>query len=125
LLTPTRIYTDLLGALCDHETHAAAHVTGGGWTNLLRMGDGRYVVEEPFDAQPVFEFVQRAGDVADAEMHRTFNMGTGFVAALPEGEAEAVAAATDGRVIGRVEAADDGETAGDGGVVAIRGLALS
>jgi phosphoribosylformylglycinamidine cyclo-ligase len=36
-------------------------------------------------------------------MHRTFNMGTGFVAAVaPEG-AGSLAAATDGRVIGRVE----------------------
>jgi phosphoribosylformylglycinamidine cyclo-ligase len=49
-------------------------------------------------------------------MHRTFNMGTGFVAALPEGDAETVAdELADARVIGRVEA---------GEAVEIRGLKL-
>lgn len=118
LLEPTRLYTALLPALRTHQTHAAAHVTGGGWTNLLRMGDARYEVTEPFEPQPVFEFIQAEGNVSDEEMHRTFNMGTGFVAALPETEAEAVVAETeDGRIIGSVA---DGEPA-----VSIRGLELS
>jgi phosphoribosylformylglycinamidine cyclo-ligase len=116
LLEPTRIYTDLLDPLRDHDTHAAAHVTGGGWENLTRMGAFRYEITDPFEAQPVFEFVQEEGDVADEEMHRTFNMGTGFVAALDPEDAEALVAETDGRVIGTVE---DGEEA-----VAIRGLEL-
>jgi len=116
LLEPTRIYADVLAPLREHGAHAAAHVTGGGWTNLERMGEFRYVVDDPFDPQPVFGFVQAEGGVSDEEMHRTFNMGTGFVAALPPEAAERVVAATDdGRVIGRVEA-------GDG--VAIRGLEL-
>jgi phosphoribosylformylglycinamidine cyclo-ligase len=115
LLEPTRIYTDLLDPMRAHGVTAAAHVTGGGWTNLSRLGDDRYVVDDPFDPQPVFEFVQSAGNVSDEEMHRTFNMGTGFVAALDPADAEALADAVDGRVIGRVEE-------GDG--VAIRGLEL-
>jgi len=94
----------------------AAHITGGGWTNLERLGENRYVVDEPFAAQPVFEFVQQEGNVSDEEMHTTFNMGTGFVAAVgDESAAESLAESTDGRVIGHVEA-------GDG--VSIRGLEL-
>jgi phosphoribosylformylglycinamidine cyclo-ligase len=109
LLEPTRIYTDLLGPLRGQETHAAAHVTGGGWTNLTRMGEHQYKVTDPFEAQPVFEFVQREGNVEDEEMHRTFNMGTGFVAAMPESDAEAVLRGTvDGRVIGTVAESDEG-----------------
>ena len=116
LLEPTRIYREVLEPLHAAETHAAAHVTGGGWTNLSRMGAFRYVVEDPFDAQPVFEFVQEEGDVSDEEMHRTFNMGTGFVAALPEDDADAVVdELDDARVIGSVE---------DGDSVEIRGLEL-
>jgi phosphoribosylformylglycinamidine cyclo-ligase len=115
LLEPTRIYTDLLDPMREHGVRAAAHVTGGGWGNLERLGDHRYVVEDPFDPQPVFEFVQSEGNVSDEEMHRTFNMGTGFVAAVDPDQAEALATATDGRVVGRVEE-------GDG--VAIRGLEL-
>ena len=115
LLEPTRLYTHLLGPMRAHGVRGAAHVTGGGWTNLERLGDHRYVVEDPWPIQPVFEFVQSAGNVGDEEMHRAFNMGTGFVAALPPERAEALAGETDGRVVGRVE---------EGGGVAIRGLEL-
>ncbi|MFC7134543.1 MULTISPECIES: phosphoribosylformylglycinamidine cyclo-ligase [Salinibaculum] len=120
LLEPTRIYTDVLAGLRAHETHAAAHVTGGGWTNLTRMGAHRYEITDPFDAQPVFEFVQEEGDVSDEEMHRTFNMGTGFVAALPPEDAESlVESDEDARIIGEVQETDDDEAS-----VAIRGLEL-
>ncbi|KAB1194224.1 phosphoribosylformylglycinamidine cyclo-ligase [Haloferax sp. MBLA0076] len=115
LLEPTRLYTYLLDDLRAAETRAAAHVTGGGWTNLERMGDFRYVVDDAFDPQAVFEFVQERGGVSDEEMHKTFNMGTGFVAAVPEANAEALVEATDGRIIGHVE---------DGSGVSIRGLDL-
>jgi len=115
LLRPTRIYTDLLEPMGDHDVRAAAHVTGGGWTNLLRMGDRRYVIDDPLPAQRIFEFVQQEGAVSDEEMHRTFNMGTGFVVAVPEANAEPLVADTDGQVIGRVEA---------GNSVEIRGLTL-
>lgn len=104
LLEPTRIYTDVLEPLREHASHAAAHITGGGWTNLSRMGEFRYEITDPFDAQPVFELVQEEGNVSDEEMHRTFNMGTGFVAALAPDDAEKVVEDTDdGRIIGHVE----------------------
>ena len=115
LLEPTRIYTDLLDPMREHGVNAAAHVTGGGWTNLDRLGDHRYAVDDPFDPQPVFDYVQETGNVPDEEMYRTFNMGTGFVAALPPSNADELATAVDGRVVGRVE---------DGEGVAVRGLEL-
>jgi len=115
LLEPTRIYAYLLEDLRDHDAHAAAHVTGGGWTNLERMGEFRYDVSDPLPAQDVFAFVQDAGNVNDEEMHRTFNMGTGFVVALPESEADSLVEATDGEKIGEVE---------EGEEVAVRGLTL-
>ncbi|OYR52896.1 phosphoribosylformylglycinamidine cyclo-ligase [Halorubrum sp. Ea8] len=124
LLEPTRTYTDLLDPMRERDVRGAAHVTGGGWTNLTRLGDHRYVVEDAFDPQPVFEFVQSEGSVSDEEMHRTFNMGTGFVAALDPDDAESLAAETNGRVIGRVADADGGETGEPSGAVAIRGLEL-
>ncbi|WP_330631197.1 phosphoribosylformylglycinamidine cyclo-ligase [Halocatena halophila] len=117
LLEPTRLYTDLLEPIWEHAVDAAAHITGGGWTNLLRMGEFDYVIDDPFDAQPVFEFIQSEGTVSDEEMHRTFNMGTGFVMAVDHTDAEHLASAVDGRVIGHVE---DGD-----GTVSIRNLQLS
>lgn len=117
LLEPTRIYREVLDPLHAAETHAAAHITGGGWTNLQRMGEHRYVIEDPFEAQQIFEFVRTEGNVTRTEMHRTFNMGTGFVAALPDADAEEVVdALDDARIIGHVEQ-------GDG--VSIRGLEIT
>jgi phosphoribosylformylglycinamidine cyclo-ligase len=115
LLEPTRIYTDLLGPMQRRGVRAAAHVTGGGWTNLERLGEARYAITDPFDPQAVFSFVQEEGSVSDAEMYRTFNMGTGFVAALDPGAAETLAAETGGRVIGEVR---------EGEGVSVRGLEL-
>jgi phosphoribosylformylglycinamidine cyclo-ligase len=116
LLEPTRIYRELLDPLHAAETHAAAHITGGGWTNLQRMGEFRYVIEDAFESQPIFEFVQSEGNVSDEEMHRTFNMGTGFVASLPEPDAETVVdELDDARIIGHVESGDS---------VSIHGLEL-
>ena len=118
LLTPTRIYSEVLEPLRKHDAHAAAHVTGGGWTNLTRMGPFRYEIDDPFDAQPVFAFVKQEGNVDDEEMHRTFNMGTGFVAALDRADAEAVVEESeDARIIGTVEEGEE--------CVAVRGLELS
>ncbi|GGN17412.1 phosphoribosylformylglycinamidine cyclo-ligase [Halarchaeum nitratireducens] len=115
LLEPTRLYTYLLSHLRERDVHAAAHVTGGGWTNLSRMGEHEYDVTDPLPAQDVFTFVRERGDVSDEEMHRTFNMGTGFVVALPEAEAETLIAETDGERVGTVR---------DGDSVEIRGLSL-
>ena len=115
LLEPTRIYTGLLDPMRDHGVRGAAHVTGGGWTNLDRLGENRYVIEDPYEPQPVFEFVRTEGNVPVEEMHRTFNMGTGFVAAIDSDAAGTLADETEGRVIGHVE---------EGEGVAIRGLDL-
>jgi len=118
LLTPTRIYSEVLAPLRRAETHAAAHVTGGGWTNLTRMGSYHYEITDAFEPQPVFGFVQSEGNVDDEEMHRTFNMGTGFVAAMPESDAETiVGVAEDARVMGHVESGEE--------TVSVRGLELT
>ena len=115
LLEPTRIYTDLLDPMQEFGVRGAAHITGGGWTNLDRLGEHRYEITDPWPAQDVFDFVQREGNVSDEEMHRTFNVGTGFVAAIDSERAEELAAASGGRVIGEVAEGDS---------VAIRGLEL-
>lgn len=114
LLEPTRIYTDLISPLREYA-RAAAHITGGGWTNLGRLGDHLYDIENPQPAQPIFSFIQDAGNVTDTEMHRTYNMGTGFVAAIPPEDVEAFTETTGGDVVGRVA---------EGSGVSIRGLSF-
>ncbi|MCW3009740.1 MAG: purM [Solirubrobacterales bacterium] len=92
LLEPTVIYVraivDLLRS--DIPVCGLAHITGGGLTNLLRLGGGRlgWTIEQPLPVPPVFELIARGGEVPPAEMWEVFNMGCGFVAVVPEDRAE-------------------------------------
>ena len=57
-----------------------AHITGGGFTNLLRIGKFNYSIEIKKENIPaIFSKIQSNGKISDAEMFRTFNMGVGYV----------------------------------------------
>ena len=92
MLEPTVIYVrailDLLRS--DVPVCGLAHITGGGLTNLLRLGGDRlgWAVEQPLPVPPVFELIARGGSVPPAEMWEVFNMGCGFVAVVPEDRAD-------------------------------------
>lgn len=96
LLTPTRIYVKpLLRLLEAVEVHALAHITGGGLTeNLPRVlpeGLGAELDPGAWPRPAVFDWLQRAGKVPDAEMLRTFNCGIGMCVIVAEAEAERAA----------------------------------
>jgi phosphoribosylformylglycinamidine cyclo-ligase len=87
LLEPTRIYVkDCLALREALDVHAFAHVTGGGLPgNLPRVlpAGHRAVLRRGSWREPsIFGRIQRAGNVADAEMLRTFNMGIGMCAVV-------------------------------------------
>ena len=88
LLEPTVIYVRAVVALLRSgiPVQGLAHITGGGLTNLKRLGPGRlgWRVDEPLPVTPIFELIARGGAVAPAEMWEVFNMGCGFVAVVPE-----------------------------------------
>jgi len=60
-----------------------AHITGGGLTdNIPRVvpAELEVVIERRrWHRDPVFDWLQRAGNIASAEMYRTFNCGIGMV----------------------------------------------
>ncbi len=92
LLEPTVIYVraalDLLRSEID--VRALAHITGGGVMNLLRFpGDSGWSIEAPLPAQPVFSAIARVASVPPEEMYDVFNMGCGFVAVVPDTDADA------------------------------------
>jgi phosphoribosylformylglycinamidine cyclo-ligase len=93
LLEPTVIYVravlELLRSSVD--VRGLAHITGGGLTNILRLGAG-YAIEDPLPVTPVFDLVARLGDVETAEMWEVFNMGCGLVAIVPEEQSDEAAA---------------------------------
>jgi len=92
LLTPTRIYVKpILELLEIFDIHGMAHITGGGLWNIPRMKkDVGYVIETPLPVPQVFSELQKLGGVEDYEMFQTFNMGMGFILAVPEGSAESI-----------------------------------
>ena len=109
LLTPTRIYVkDVLRALERVEVHGLAHVTGGGVLNVPRINPAHhYVLERMPEPPAVFRLVQRLARASEREMHKTFNMGVGFVLAVPasaEDDALQALASAGAFRLGRVEA---------------------
>jgi phosphoribosylformylglycinamidine cyclo-ligase len=94
LLTPTRIYVKDCLALRDRlDVHAFAHITGGGLPgNLPRVlpGEHRAVVRNgSWPVPEIFSRIQKAGNVAEAEMLRTFNMGIGMCAVVSRSDVKA------------------------------------
>ncbi|WP_030917474.1 phosphoribosylformylglycinamidine cyclo-ligase [Streptosporangium amethystogenes] len=85
LLEPTRIYSlDCLELARTVDVHAYAHITGGGLaSNLARsLPDGLDALLDRSSWTPpaVFEVLAGHGQVAQADMDRTFNLGVGMAA---------------------------------------------
>jgi phosphoribosylformylglycinamidine cyclo-ligase len=98
LLTPTRIYVKaLLPPIRQRRIKGLAHITGGGLTeNAPRMCPDHLAPKIDYAAwklPPVFDWLQRAGNVADDEMRRTFNCGVGMVLAVDKAETSGVVSA--------------------------------
>jgi phosphoribosylformylglycinamidine cyclo-ligase len=83
LLMPTRIYVKPLLALAKQvAVHSFAHITGGGLTeNIPRVVPAGLEVllsAQTWTRPPVFDWLQRAGNIPPDEMYRTFNCGIGM-----------------------------------------------
>lgn len=93
LLTPTRIYVDLVLSLLNSNrdlVHGLAHITGSGFENIPRLNESLfYRIDHlpPRSEIPDFmvEFFDRSG-LSVMELCRTFNMGVGMVIATPAPE---------------------------------------
>ena len=88
LLTPTRIYFEILELVKKCDVHGLAHITGSGLLKLHRITHFGFEITDPLEPQPIFKLLQRLGGVEDAEMYRTFNMGMGFVVVVSKADAE-------------------------------------
>jgi phosphoribosylformylglycinamidine cyclo-ligase len=93
LMAPTRIYVKpLLNLIAKLPVHGLAHITGGGLVeNIPRVvPDGLEVVLErkSWRREALFDWLQRQGQVADAEMYRVFNCGIGMTVQLAASDAE-------------------------------------
>ena len=88
LMKTHRSYWPIVRRMIDADAVSAmAHITGGGITeNLPRVlpkGTGAIVEMHSWPVPPIFEHLQKIGNVSEEEMLRTFNMGIGMILVVP------------------------------------------
>ncbi|MGE0751150.1 MAG: phosphoribosylformylglycinamidine cyclo-ligase [Variibacter sp.] len=119
LLVPTRLYVkSCLAAIRQTDAvKALAHITGGGFTeNIPRvlpknLGVKIDLAKVPY--LPIFDWLASTGQIAEAEMLRTFNCGVGMVAVIDRTKRDAVTRVLTGAgenvvTLGEVITAGDG-----------------
>jgi phosphoribosylformylglycinamidine cyclo-ligase len=99
LLRPTTIYARPVRSVLNYYkvkevVHGIAHITGGGLhENLARIlppGIGVTIDRGRWPVPAVFTWLQRLGEVDDAEMFSVFNMGVGLVLVVSPYYAESI-----------------------------------
>jgi phosphoribosylformylglycinamidine cyclo-ligase len=93
LMAPTRIYVKpLLKLMGEVSLHGLSHITGGGLVdNIPRvLPDGLEAILErrSWRREPVFDWLQQQGKIADAEMYRVFNCGIGMTVHVSANDAQ-------------------------------------
>ncbi len=119
LLEPTRIYVKpLLSLMKAIEVKGLAHITGGGLVeNVPRVlpDSVKAVIDRAaWPRPPLFEWLQKNGNIADSEMYRVFNCGIGMVLLVSAAQAATAmrALANSGETayrIGTIERRDAGD----------------
>jgi phosphoribosylformylglycinamidine cyclo-ligase len=93
VLAPTRIYVKPLLALMEQlPVKGMAHITGGGLLeNIPRVLPENLTAvlrKNSWDMPPLFTWMQQEGNVAEKEMHRTFNCGIGMAVIVAAADTE-------------------------------------
>lgn len=93
LLTPTKIYVKPLLALIEKcEVKAVSHITGGGfYENIPRMlkdGMSAKITKSAVPVLPIFNIIQREGNISEHDMYNTFNMGVGMIIAINKADVD-------------------------------------
>jgi phosphoribosylformylglycinamidine cyclo-ligase len=119
LLEPTRIYSTAITNLRrDFHLYGISHITGGGLIdNLPRILPKQckaVINTSSWTLPPVFQYLQRAGNIPMKDMMRTFNCGLGLVIVVSEQDTSEVflrlkAMGEIAYHIGSVEARDEKE----------------
>ena len=87
LLVPTHIYAKVIANLLDQDVniHYISNITGHGWRKLMRANkEFTYTIEKILPPQPIFDFIQKQGNISNDEMYANFNMGVGYALFLPK-----------------------------------------
>ena len=121
LLAPTKIYVKALRSVKEAGVRikACSHITGGGfYENVPRMlpeGICAVIKKDSYQVPEIFKILAEKGNVDEAMMYNTFNMGIGMVLALDPADADAAKKAAEEAgvaafVIGEATAGEKGVT---------------
>lgn len=109
LLKPTKIYVPLLDKIFEKTSvNGLAHITGGGLKeNLARIIDSTMsikIYKDKLLVNPIFKLLQEKGNISDADMFKTFNMGVGMCLVVEDKEVDKILeiVGEDGYVVGEV-----------------------
>ena len=116
LLTPTKIYVKpVLELLKQVKVSAISHITGGGfYENIPRSipdGFGAEIVKSKVKVLPIFELLQKVGNIPERDMYNTYNMGVGMSIVVAKEDAEKAleilkANGEDAYIIGKIVKSD-------------------
>lgn len=121
LLTPTKIYVKALKQIKSDgvKIKACSHITGGGfYENIPRMlSDHTHalVKKGSYPIPPIFEMLQKDGDIKEEMMYNTYNMGIGMIVAVDSADADQAMASIKAAgempfIVGEIQAKEKGIT---------------
>ena len=118
MLTPTRIYVKSVLALLEKvDVKGISHITGGGfYENIPRSipkGLTAKINKSAVKVLPIFDLIQKTGNIPERDMYNTYNMGVGMSIVVPAAEVETAleilrANGENAYVIGEIVTGDDG-----------------
>ncbi len=118
LLTPTKIYVKSVLALIDNvDVKGISHITGGGfYENIPRSipkGLSAKIDKSAVKVLPIFELIEKEGNIPERDMYNTYNMGVGMSIVVPKAEVDKALeilreGGEDAYVIGEIIKGDDG-----------------
>mgnify|MGYP003260994747 FL=1 len=93
LLAPTRIYVKpVLAAIQAADVKAISHITGGGFyeniPRMLKEGMSAKIEKAAVPVRPIFDMIQKVGNIPERDMFNTFNMGVGLCMAVSKETAQ-------------------------------------
>ena len=114
LLTPTKLYVKpVLAVLNEVNVKSISHITGGGfYENIPRaLNDNVKAVIKKDDVKvlPIFNLIQKEGNIPERDMYNTFNMGVGMMMIVSAEDADKTieilkANDVDAYLVGKIEA---------------------
>ena len=117
LLVPTRIYVKSVLAVIEQcDVKGISHITGGGfYENIPRsIPDGlcAKIDKSKVKVLPIFQLLQKEGDIPERDMYNTYNMGVGMTVVVPAAQADKAieilkAHGEDAYVIGEIVTGDE------------------